>query len=77
MNILSYFSLNFSPKEDPFIYAHYQEAIEENEQPADSFINQNDSLFTEAYRPLLETPRKLTGESTQEGNSLPSSRSPD
>ena len=68
---------HLAPKGDTFIDTHYQEAIEENQQSADSFINQNESLVTEAYEPLLETPRKSIGESTQEENSLPSSRSPD
>ena len=67
---------HLAPKKDTFIDAYYQEALEENQQSADSF-NQNESLVTEAYKPLLETPRKSTGESTEEENSLPSFRNPD
>ena len=67
---------HLAPKKDTFIDAYYQEALEENQQSADSF-NQNESLVTEAYKPLLETPRKSTGESTQEESSLLNSKSSD
>ena len=65
-----------APKGDTFIDTHYQEALEENQQSADSFINQNESLVTVAYENLLEAPRKSTGNFKQEENSLPSSKSP-